>query len=54
MDATPTTYAEYDRSLDRLVMLDQPIHEQIRAAFEAGRAAERAHGNRVTTVSDQG
>ena len=45
-DAPSTdAYEEYDRSLDRLVMLGQPVNDQVRAAYAAGykdgRAAER-------------
>ena len=45
-DAPSTdAYEEYDRSLDRLVMLGEPVNDQVRAAYAAGykdgRAAER-------------
>ena len=41
MSEDTSLYDQYDRSLERLVLLDEPICEQVRAAFEAGRRMER-------------
>lgn len=41
-DAPSTdAYETYDRSLERLVMVGEPTHEQVRAAFRAGYDAGR-------------
>lgn len=37
-----TAWETYDRSFERLTMIEEPHYEQLRAAFEAGRQAGRA------------